>query len=593
RVLHHYRRRPSAHSIEHSGKSSPIQHDKESASGSQPPANTAAEGWQYPPLKDAETQIRLIRILPHDGESDLRCTVTVFDRDSPPKQGYRALSYAWTDCEPRQILVDASVCHVQPNLYDFLTHVSLQQLLTPHQWAGYWWIDALCINQVHRNDNPEKIAQLSQMKEIYAGARETIIWLGTGSPSLHQSLRLIRQASNRYRTAVLEAKDGSEDDEDVQDVEELESAIRHSNILADHTFIATRVLQELVVSNQTRLVCGQEEMYFIELAIMATHTRAYFRLVQCARILDYNIKQSVPMDLATVIYQARHNWCSHGQDYIYALLGLVSAGAGQHLQPEVSTSGCNVISLAIRTILTDLETSDAAAWRNCCKLAETAEHSPLDTTFAAEYQRSNCLGAHCDPETPCSPQNCSHGPAKHCDALAVCRKIAIESCHYRTVETSYAFRPTVVDTAKSHNLLSRLFNKQPDKAVGRYTHAQSARASQHSSFYDVSTPQLTHSRQAHHQRLSYTTGDCPSPYYLPVPSILLPPPHPPTPPIPPSPSNPINPPPPSPNHAISQRSSHHRKRHTSRNRALAPEFYIIHHRNSHENCHVFAKTWVY
>lgn len=588
RVLNHYRSRPSAHSSEHVGKSSPIEHDKESASGSQPPAITAAEGWQYPPLKDAENQIRLIRILPHDGKSGLRCTVTVFDRNSPPKQGYRALSYAWTDRETRQILVGVSVCQVQPNLYDFLSHVSLQQLLTPHQWAGYWWIDALCINQVHRNDNPEKIAQLSQMKEIYAGAGETIIWLGTGSPSLHQSMRLIRQASNRHRTVELEAKDDSEDDEDVQDVEELESAIRH--VLEEPYWTRTWVLQELVVSNQTRLVCGQEEMYFLELAIMATHARAWFRLVHCATILDYNIKQSVPMDLATVIYQARHNWCSHGQDYIYALLGLVSAGAGQHLQPEVSTSGCNVISLAIRTILADFETSDAAAWGDCRELAETAEHSPLDTTCAAEYQRSDCVGAHCDPGTPCSPQNCSHGPAKHCDALAICRKIAIELCQYRTVETSYAFTPIVADTARSHNLLSRLFNKQPDKAVGRCTYAQSARGNQHRSIYDVSTPELTYSRQAHHEKSSSTTGDSPSPYYLAGPSIPLPPPHPPTPPIPPSPSNPINPPPPPPNHATTQRSSHHRKRHTSRG---APEIHIVHHRNSHEKCHAFAQTWVY
>lgn len=579
RVFNYFHTRSSNQSLEDSGTSSSTAHENETTAPSQLPAitkgnytavysqDTATKGWQYPALKDPDNQIRLIRVLPHDGENGVRCTVMVFNRESPPEDGYRALSYAWSDCGTRQILVDASVSQVQSNLYDFLHHVSLQQVHAPHQWAGYWWVDALCINQVHRDDNPEKIAQLSQMKEIYAGARETVVWLGIGSPSLHHSMRLIKNSSTQHRAARFRTPNEWDEDEDqnedVQDVVELELAIRH--LLQEPYWARTWILQEIAVSKQNRLVCGQEEIYFLELAVMATLTRAHFRKIDCARIMDYNIKNAVAMDLASVIYQARENWSSRGQDYIYALLGLVSAGVGQDLQPEISTSGCNVISLAIRAILADLQKSDVAAWEHCHALANTAVHSPLDTSFETEQQRSNCLGAHCNPETQCCPQNCSRGATKHCDALTICRKIADEICRHRTVETSYDFTPIVPDTAQSRNLLSWLFNNQPDKASGRYTHAQSAQGRKRSSSYNVSTPQLSHSRQTHYRESSSTTETPPTPYSPPTSSSPLNQPHQTTPPIPLNPPSPSSPP--SSPHSLyrnhgpiaSARSSHHRR----------------------------------
>lgn len=93
---------------------------------------------------------------------------------------YFALSYTWgegTAREPtEEINVDDARFKVSPNLLAALRAIENHALKGAIQEPWCFWIDAICINQ---NDEVEKSAQVKSMGEIYRGAVEVLIWLGS------------------------------------------------------------------------------------------------------------------------------------------------------------------------------------------------------------------------------------------------------------------------------------------------------------------------------------------------------------------------------------------------------------------------------
>ncbi|KAF2753835.1 HET-domain-containing protein [Pseudovirgaria hyperparasitica] len=88
---------------------------------------------------------------------------------------YEALSYAWGDTSDKeQVLCNGLVLDIGRNLHAALCERRRRDVTT---WL---WADAICINQT---DDDEKTRQVRVMREIYAGAKKVIIWLGTGSLS--------------------------------------------------------------------------------------------------------------------------------------------------------------------------------------------------------------------------------------------------------------------------------------------------------------------------------------------------------------------------------------------------------------------------
>jgi hypothetical protein len=60
-------------------------------------------------------------------------------------------------------------------MLDSLRVAEHRYLLYDH---GYFWIDAICINQ---NNDEEKSHQVNHMKDIYTNAIAVIVWLGKAS----------------------------------------------------------------------------------------------------------------------------------------------------------------------------------------------------------------------------------------------------------------------------------------------------------------------------------------------------------------------------------------------------------------------------
>ncbi|KAI0975194.1 heterokaryon incompatibility protein-domain-containing protein [Xylaria arbuscula] len=170
---------------------------------------------QYNPLDKTESysysalptpsSIRLLEVGAGNPSDLIQCKLHIVDlRDSPR---YIALSYSWekdgswtkfaaevaggllgdalqhaginlskskdseSDSEStstRVMLCDGKKMIIKPNLYDAL--LQLRQVA-----PGYYWIDAVCMNQ---GDNDEKTQQIRMMSDIYHASESVIVWLG-------------------------------------------------------------------------------------------------------------------------------------------------------------------------------------------------------------------------------------------------------------------------------------------------------------------------------------------------------------------------------------------------------------------------------
>ena len=102
--------------------------------------------FQYTTLE--RDSIRLLRFNREALLPDIECSlenVTQFNTDPRP---YAALSYCWGDASvTRPIKLNGDTFYVTTNLWNCLS------VLRTEDFADYYWVDAICINQ---QDNEEK-----------------------------------------------------------------------------------------------------------------------------------------------------------------------------------------------------------------------------------------------------------------------------------------------------------------------------------------------------------------------------------------------------------------------------------------------------
>jgi hypothetical protein len=155
--------------------------------------NTKQYGYQT--LHRSRSEIRLIKLLPKDGDEKLQfipaCHIFHAALHASPK--FVALSYVWgAATDPRLILVEGSPVPVNKNLYD-----AMMALRTPKE-ALVMWIDSLCVNQ---SDDEEKSWQVGLMADIYRQAYRVVAWLGpaeSGSDSVMDYLNSFGAKAEAY-----------------------------------------------------------------------------------------------------------------------------------------------------------------------------------------------------------------------------------------------------------------------------------------------------------------------------------------------------------------------------------------------------------
>lgn len=133
--------------------------------------------YQYQPLATS-SQIRLLRFLSETTEQDVCCEMTAWDfagdarTERPP---FAAISYVWGSNEdPREICLDGKPFTVRRNCYEVLLQVYYHLKTQDAGGVEYFWIDAICINQLELD---EKSRQVRHMGQIYTKANLTLACL--------------------------------------------------------------------------------------------------------------------------------------------------------------------------------------------------------------------------------------------------------------------------------------------------------------------------------------------------------------------------------------------------------------------------------
>lgn len=146
-------------------------------------------------------EFRLIRLPPAIADdingttaSPPTFTIHTFSLTQPPP--YIALSYTWGPALPpkttttttapqpppsRKVLITLNnrPFPVLTNLFEALARIAAARP------GEYLWVDGVCINQ---DDVAERSAQVRAMDLVYSGARETIVWLGEGTPAAERAM---------------------------------------------------------------------------------------------------------------------------------------------------------------------------------------------------------------------------------------------------------------------------------------------------------------------------------------------------------------------------------------------------------------------
>ncbi|ROW05666.1 hypothetical protein VMCG_05273 [Cytospora schulzeri] len=124
------------------------------------------------PLDLHAKQIRILHLLPGEGDDPIRCELQLANLGDQPY--YEALSYVWGDAQDvRPILLEGREVQVTTNL-----EAALRGLRFPAE-TRRMWVDALCINQT---DDVEKTHQVHLMAEIYKETALALLWLGSTAP---------------------------------------------------------------------------------------------------------------------------------------------------------------------------------------------------------------------------------------------------------------------------------------------------------------------------------------------------------------------------------------------------------------------------
>lgn len=148
---------------------------------------TGAETFKHEGLPDPRTYIRLLEIVSVDETRAIQvhCKLTTWAKRSAPE--YTAISYTWGDASlVVDILINGNRMEVRRNCEDVLRQPCRIK-------GGYFWIDAICINQA---DNDEKGFQVSQMGTVFKRASQTLACVGRhqdNSNLIFEEYRLLQE----------------------------------------------------------------------------------------------------------------------------------------------------------------------------------------------------------------------------------------------------------------------------------------------------------------------------------------------------------------------------------------------------------------
>ncbi|SMR57277.1 unnamed protein product [Zymoseptoria tritici ST99CH_1E4] len=151
--------------------------------------------FKHEPLRDSETQIRLIRLKPGRQDDNIELELSRWEFENAPE--YHAISYTWGADVRRIIFINGLAHWVRHNCHYALMQARL------HYPETYIWLDSICIDQ---DVDREKSHQVAMMKDIYVKADWVLACIGpheNGSEIILEVVDRVMRLDNSPTLAML------------------------------------------------------------------------------------------------------------------------------------------------------------------------------------------------------------------------------------------------------------------------------------------------------------------------------------------------------------------------------------------------------
>ncbi|PVH74673.1 HET-domain-containing protein [Cadophora sp. DSE1049] len=309
--------------------------------------------FQHTPLQSG--QIRLLKLLRGKPSKYLKCELQPVVIDSPDCPRYTAISYCWGDPSlSRTIMLNQKLCKVTESVYDLLNSLLSKAI-------GWVWIDALCINQ---NDNDEKSWQIGYMGRIYSSTRLVYVWLGNEADGSSSAISFLKRLC--FELPTLEDKLELEQFLNNIDAPQGRSKWKALSRLCNRAwFFRIWVIQEVVLSTNTVMVCGNQQIPFLDLWLFFLHMtrlrvlgflilgsqepfasellpRAYFLTALVVAMQDSlhpeDIESTASLDIEDAIMFCGVAFGTNPRDHIYGIYGIFSDDLDKELKPDYNAT---------------------------------------------------------------------------------------------------------------------------------------------------------------------------------------------------------------------------------------------------------------
>lgn len=234
----------------------------------------------YKALPLGRNEIRtLILRARHFNSAQVQCELRKVSLEDKPS--YLALSYTWgTKIELANILANNKAFPATVNL-----RIALEHFRSSEQDV-HLWVDAICIDQ---EDEVEKGEQIQMIRQIFADAEETWVWLGAEADESNKAIDLIQALSDFYHEHC-DTHDATkpENSEMVRWGLPTRSGIEDELVALEDLFsrdywYRVWVVQEIAVSRNVRLFCGEMSLDWDQVLAAAYFLDAHVEIRQMIR----------------------------------------------------------------------------------------------------------------------------------------------------------------------------------------------------------------------------------------------------------------------------------------------------------------------
>lgn len=282
-------------------------------------SSTFCKDFQYGALPDPATHVRLIEICQGDQDGgDIEIDISPWPLADVPT--YHAVSYTWGDATlTENIRVTGSewVLRVRQNCANVLR----QAFHFKSSSTGYYWVDAICINQ---DDNDEKSKQVAMMGDIFESAECVLACVGMhdeSSQHLARALHSFDGVLERFDVSLLplltngDSGDGSNASDDDEEPEISPETGRCLSLCAGwfelmpdedaHQFMKALdefpqrsyfwriwILQELYLARDIRIFCGFDELSLQSLLFWWRKSKLWFPSLLAEKLPESFIEQA-------------------------------------------------------------------------------------------------------------------------------------------------------------------------------------------------------------------------------------------------------------------------------------------------------------